>query len=246
MALYETILSSVAVGRKMFAVLLDPDKCHHEHLLRIVDHALNAGIDYFFLGGSLLMHDRQHEIIHLIREKSTIPVLLFPGNNMQISNMADGILLLSLISGRNAELLIGRHVVSAPFLKASGLEVLPTGYMLVESGKTTAVNYMSQTMPIPSEKNDIAVCTALAGEMLGMKLIYLDAGSGAMRPVPGPMISAVKKSIGIPLIAGGGITSPELARQAFQAGADLIVAGNIFERDPDILPAMATMRFDYH
>jgi len=158
---------------------------------------------------------------------------------MQLSWQADAILFLSLISGRNAEMLIGRHVIAAPYLKLSPLEVISCGYMLVESGKSTAVQYMSNTMPIPSDKMDIAICTALAGEMLGLKLIYLEAGSGAQQCIPIPMIAQVKQNISIPLIAGGGIRTPEHAQQAATAGSDIIVIGTAFEKNPGLISEMA-------
>ncbi len=242
MNLYQTLLTDTLSGRKKFAVLIDPDKYTLESLAEVVKLAVNSGVDYFFLGGSLLLHDHQALLITFIRENSNIPIVLFPGNNMQLSNKADGILLLSLISGRNPDMLIGRHVISAPYLKASRLEILSTGYMLIESGRTTAVTYMSNTTPIPAHKDEIAVCTAMAGEMLGMKLIYMDAGSGATNPVPVSMISKVKESIGIPLIIGGGITSPSMAKAAFSAGADLIVVGNGIESDPKLITTIAATR----
>jgi putative glycerol-1-phosphate prenyltransferase len=242
MNLYQSLLKDTLAGKKKFAVLIDPDKYSLETLKRVVNLAVNAETDYFFLGGSLLLHDNQSQLISFIKENSSIPVVLFPGNNMQLNNKADSILLLSLISGRNPDMLIGRHVISAPYLKASNLEILSTGYMLIESGRTTAVTYMSNTTPIPSHKNDIAVCTAMAGEMLGMKLIYMDAGSGARNPVPLTMISQVKAAINVPLIIGGGITSPVLAKEAFQAGADVIVVGNGIESDPDLITRIAEAR----
>ena len=209
---------------------------------QVVKLAIQTRIDYFFLGGSILLYDNLSLLIAFIKKNTDIPIVLFPGNNMQLNNEADGILLLSLISGRNPDMLIGRHVISAPYLKASKLEILSTGYMLVESGSTTAVTYMSNTTPIPAHKSDIAVCTAMAGEMLGMKLIYMDAGSGAKNPVPLPMISKVKRSIGVPLIIGGGITTPELAKAAYTAGADVIVAGNGIEDNPDLILAIGAVR----
>jgi putative glycerol-1-phosphate prenyltransferase len=242
MNLYQSLLKDTLAGKKKFAVLIDPDKYSLESLKRVVKLAVDAETDYFFLGGSLLLHDNQSQLISFIKENSSIPVVLFPGNNMQLNNKADSILLLSLISGRNPDMLIGRHVISAPYLKASNLEILSTGYMLIESGRTTAVTYMSNTTPIPSHKSDIAVCTAMAGEMLGMKLIYMDAGSGARNPVPLPMISQVKSAINVPLIIGGGITSPGLAKEAFQAGADVIVVGNGIESDPDLITRIAKAR----
>jgi phosphoglycerol geranylgeranyltransferase len=242
MNLYQLLLKDALAGNKKFAVLIDPDKYSLESLSRVVKLAVKAGIDYFFLGGSLLIHDNQSRMISYIKENTGIPVVLFPGNNMQLNNNADGILLLSLISGRNPDMLIGRHVISAPYLKASNLEIISTGYMLIESGRTTTVTYMSNTTPIPSHKNDIAVCTAMAGEMLGLKLIYLDAGSGAINPVPPSMIASVKESIRLPLIIGGGITRPELAKSAFDAGADVVVVGNGIESDPDLIARIAAVR----
>lgn len=236
---YQTLLHDAAAGKKKFAVLIDPDKYSLEYLSRVITLAVNAHVDYFFLGGSLLIRDSMDQFIAYIKENSEIPVLLFPGNNIQLNNQADGILLLSLISGRNPDMLIGRHVISAPYLKASNLEIISTGYMLIESGRTTAVTYMSNTFPIPSHKADIASCTAMAGEMLGLKLIYMDAGSGAQNPVPAAMIRKVKESIGIPLIIGGGITTPELANAAFESGADLVVVGNAIERDPNLITGIA-------
>ena len=242
MNIYQTLLKDASSGKKNFVVLIDPDKYTLESLAEVVKLSIEAGVDYFFLGGSLLITDNHAQIISFIKGNTNIPVVLFPGNNLQLNNYADGILLLSLISGRNPELLIGRHVISAPYLKASNLEILSTGYMLIESGCPTAVNYMSNTTPIPSEKDDIAVCTAMAGEMLGMKLIYMDAGSGAQNPVPVSMIRRVKESIGLPLIIGGGIITPLLAKTAFEAGADVVVVGNAIEKDPSLITGIAKIR----
>lgn len=242
MNVYSTLQSKLNSRSKGFAVLIDPDKCPENRLLRIVELSVTSGVDLFLVGGSLLMHDQLTTVLQAIKGSCKIPIALFPGNNLQINPEADAILLLSLISGRNPELLIGRHVISAPVLKNSGLEVISTGYLLVDSGKTTTVNYMSQTMPIPREKSDIAVCTAMAGEMLGMKLIYLDAGSGAAQPVPADMIRAVRQSVNIPLIIGGGITNAAKAAEAFQAGADVVVVGNAIEKDPELIPAIARIR----
>ena len=156
---------------KQFAVLIDPEHCEEDILNTLVSLASDAAVDYIFIGGSLLVNDNLDQCIKLIKEETRLPVVLFPGNELQVHGMADAILLLSLISGRNPEMLIGKHVVAAPYIRSSGLEVLPTGYMLIESGNSTSVLYMSNTRPIPREKNDIAVCTAMAGEMLGLKLI---------------------------------------------------------------------------
>ena len=242
MNLYQQLLKETSAGKRKFAVLIDPDKYTPEGLSEVVALGVRHGVDYFFAGGSLLLRDTLEEVIDFIKKNSEIPVVLFPGNNMQLSEKADGILLLSLISGRNPDMLIGRHVISAPYLKTSGLEIISTGYMLIESGHTTAVTYMSNTTPIPATKSDIAVCTAMAGEMLGMKLIYLDAGSGAKNTVPPAMISRVRQNLGIPLIVGGGITSREMAQNAFLAGANLVVVGNGIEQEPGLIAEVAAAR----
>ena len=225
--------------RKKLAVLIDPDKPSDAQILSMVEKANAADVDFFFVGGSLLVTDSLDHCIRLIKEHSKIPVLIFPGNSLQISKYCDGFLLLSLISGRNPEMLIGRHVIAAPYLKLYGNEIIPTGYMLIDSGKATSVTYMSDTTPIPHDKDDIAVCTALAGEMLGLKLIYLEAGSGAAMPVSTSMISKVRQMIGLPLIVGGGIRTPEMAAEAAKAGADVIVIGTAFEKEPDMLMKFA-------
>lgn len=174
-----------------------------------------------------------------IKEACDIPVILFPGSTMQISYAADAILYLSLISGRNAELLIGKQIETAPFLASSPLEVLSTGYMLIDGGVPTSVSYMSNTMPIPAGKKDIAVCTALAGELLGMKVIFMDAGSGAKIPISSEMIKTVSSKVNIPIIVGGGIQSPEKALANVKAGADIIVIGNAIEKDPILVVEIA-------
>lgn len=221
---------------KKFAVLIDPDKPSDKILHTIAHNAALASVDFFFLGGSLLTNDNLESCIKILRsEAGHIPIVIFPGNSHQLSRHADAFLFLSLISGRNAEMLIGRHVIAAPYLKLSGLEVISTGYMLIESGRPTSVSYMSNSMPIPADKNDIAICTAMAGEMLGMKLIFMDAGSGALNTVPPQMIQEVRSSITIPLIVGGGIRKPQHAAQIVKAGADVIVVGNALEQSPDLI-----------
>jgi len=239
MPIYQDILKRTEQGRKQLAVLVDPDKLQNKDVENIAINAAKSGVDYFFVGGSLLVNNELDQCIKTLKANSDIPVILFPGNNMQLSWKADAILFLSLISGRNAEMLIGRHVIAAPYLKLSPLEVISCGYMLVESGKATAVQYMSNTMPIPSDKLDIAICTAMAGEMLGLKLIYLEAGSGAQYSVPIPMIEQVKQNLTIPLIAGGGFRTPETVSQAAIAGADIIVIGNAFEKNSGMISEMA-------
>lgn len=232
-----SVYDQFKISHKKLAVLVDPDKPTDSEIIALATKAEKAGVDLFFVGGSLLTNDNLDSCIKLLKANSSIPVVLFPGNSLQLSNKADAFLFLSLISGRNPEMLIGRHVISAPYLKLSGLEIISTGYMLVDSGKPTSVSYMSNSFPIPADKNDLALCTAMAGEMLGMKLIFMDAGSGANNPVPEAMIAAVKGSIDIPLIIGGGLRTPGLASRAAKAGADIVVVGNILEKQPEMLEA---------
>jgi putative glycerol-1-phosphate prenyltransferase len=239
MAIYQDILNKSGSGKKQLAVLVDPDKLINRDVENIALNSARSGVDYFFVGGSLLVNNEFDQCIKTLKANSEIPVILFPGNTMQMSWKADAILFLSLISGRNAEMLIGRHVIAAPHLKMSPLEIISCGYMLIESGKSTAVQYMSNTVPIPSDKLDIAICTAMAGEMLGLKLIYLEAGSGAQQCVPLEMIRQVKENINIPLLTGGGIRTPESASEAAKAGADIIVVGTAFEKNSGLIDEMA-------
>lgn len=234
--IYNLIVERRNAGRKLFAVLIDPDKFESAE---VVKQAGEADVDIIMIGGSILSEGNFEKCIKTIKEHTSIPVIIFPGNNLQISSNADAILLLSLISGRNPELLIGKHVIAAPLLKSSRLEILPTGYMLIESGKQTAASYMSNTTPIPYEKNDIAACTALAGELLGLKLIYMDAGSGAMNAISEQMIRKTATSITVPLIIGGGIGTPEMAIKACKAGADIIVVGNAIENDLSLIASIS-------
>jgi phosphoglycerol geranylgeranyltransferase len=239
MNIYKTITSIKGKKSKKFAVLIDPDKTDRKKLITLIDIASKCGVDFFFVGGSLLTNDTLDLTIKVIKGNCTIPVILFPGNTLQINKNADALLLLSLISGRNPEMLIGKHVIAAPYLKASKLEIIPTGYMLVESGKPTAALYMSNSTPIPSDKYDIAVCTAMAGEMLGLKLIYLDAGSGAIISISEKMIAMVKEKISVPLIVGGGIRTPAKAHDVCHAGADLVVVGNAIEENSRLIENIA-------
>lgn len=238
--IYTHILQSKREGKKLFAILIDPDKQNSERLSTIINEANNNKIDFFFVGGSLLTNDSLESCISTIKGNSDIPVVLFPGNAMQVHNKADGILFLSLISGRNAEMLIGKQVITAPILKNSDLEVLSTGYMLIDSGKSTTASYMSNTTPIPHDKNDVAICTAIAGEMLGLKLIFMDGGSGAIHPISKEMIQSVSKEIDCPLIIGGGINSSEKAIEKLNAGADIIVVGNAIENNSDLISEIST------
>jgi phosphoglycerol geranylgeranyltransferase len=187
------------------------------------------------VGGSLLLEDHFAKVITLLKKKTSVPVVIFPGNNYQVSREADAILLLSLISGRNPEYLIGQHVVAAPQIRESGLEVIPTGYMLIDGGRVSTTSYMTQTVPIPHDKADIAVATAMAGEMLGLRSIYMEAGSGARNSISVEMLKAVKSAVKIPVIVGGGIRTPEQAEELSTAGANMIVVGNILEKQPELL-----------
>ena len=202
-------------------------------LERTVQNACMAKADLLFVGGSLLTSAAFNRCVELVKQWSDRPVVLFPGSPAQLSKHADAVLLLSLISGRNPELLIGHHVTAAPTLKAMGIETIPTGYMLVDGGKPTTVSYVSQTLPIPRDKPGIAACTALAGEMLGLRTIYMDTGSGAEFTVSPEMIAAVRNSVDLPIIIGGGIRDAKTARALCTAGADVLVIGTAFEEDPE-------------
>lgn len=237
--IYKDLTQAKQQGQKKFAVLIDPDKLRLGNFDEVMQRSKEAHVDYFFIGGSLVVNDMLDEVLKTIKEKTNIPTVLFPGSSFQLSYKADALLFLSLISGRNADLLIGKHVVTAPFLKVSPLEIISTGYMLVDGGKATTVQYMSNTTPIPAHKNDIAVCTAMAGELLGLKQIYMDAGSGACNPITASMINAVSMATDIPLIVGGGISTPEKAKENAAAGADVVVVGNAIEHDPSLINSLA-------
>lgn len=215
--------------------MLDPDKVEQDAFSALLTQSRHFPVDFFFVGGSLVTEYTHGELIAAVRNYTDIPLILFPGNSLHIEPSADGILLLSLISGRNPEFLIGQHVIAAPLLKKSGLEIIPTGYMVVDSGVQTTVSYISGTMPLPYDKPSVAACTAMAGEMLGLKLIYMDAGSGARWPVSGAMIRAVRQAVDLPIVVGGGINTPERVATALQAGADLVVVGNSLETNPALL-----------
>ena len=239
MNIYNYILENKKKGKKLFSILVDPDKQDKNELISIIEKAKSAKADFFFVGGSLLTNDSLDSCLSTLKEHADIPIVLFPGNAMQVNDKADGILFLSLISGRNAEMLIGKQVITAPILKQSSLEVLPTGYMLIDSGKPTTVSYMSNTTPIPNDKNAVAACTAMAGEMLGLKLIFMDGGSGAKNPISETMIAAVSKSVDAPLIIGGGISSGAKATANCKAGADIIVVGNAIEKEVNLISEIA-------
>jgi putative glycerol-1-phosphate prenyltransferase len=230
------ILEHKQAGKKMLALLVDPDKIKGlDHLNHWVDLIQHSNTDFVFVGGSLLTNNEMDNVVRYFKSRLRIPVVLFPGNWNQISEAADAILFLSLISGRNPDLLIGQHVHAAPILKSTSLEVISTGYMLVDCGRQTTASYMSHTLPIPYNKPDIAAATALAGEYLGMKLIYLDGGSGAEQPISARMILQVANTVKLPIIVGGGIRSEEEVVNAFSAGADIVVVGTAVEKEPELL-----------
>ncbi len=231
--IYSSILEGEKTKSKKIALLIDPDKfCKTAAALK---NGIAAGVDFIFVGGSLLSQGSLQRCVESIKKTTDIPLVLFPGSTDQIDPdpHADGILFLSLISGRNPDNLIGKQVESAPILKKTSLEIIPTGYMLIDGGNITSASYMSNTIPIPYGKSDIAVCTAMAGEMLGLKLIYLDTGSGAQKHVSAKMVREVKKNIAIPLIIGGGIRTPENAYDICSSGADMIVIGTVAEQSPE-------------
>jgi len=232
---YDKIVQLKQEHKKAFTVLVDPDKTTLKKADELISLCTKANVDFIFVGGSLVVSDHIEELVQHIKSSCDIPVLLFPGSPSQVTPYADALLYLSLISGRNPEYLIGQHVISAPAVKKSGLEVIPTGYMLIDGGAPTTVSYISNASPIPTDKNEIALCTALAGEMLGLKLLYMDAGSGAKQPIHEHMIHAVASQVKIPIIIGGGITTPEKAYNNCKAGADIIVVGNAIEKDTALI-----------
>jgi putative glycerol-1-phosphate prenyltransferase len=234
-------------GKKSIAVLVDPDKVEDPaRLTQLINLASENCIDYFFVGGSLITTSNLAQIVRQIKDHVKIPVVLFPGNSMQIEPTADALLFLSLISGRNPELLIGQHVVAAPIIRNTKLEVIPTGYMLINSGRITSAAYISNTMPIPDDKYSLAAATAMAGEMLGLQAMYMDAGSGAEKEISAKMIATVRKAIQIPLIVGGGINTSQKALRALEAGADMVVIGNALEKDPELLIGIADKVYEWN
>jgi putative glycerol-1-phosphate prenyltransferase len=229
MTIYSEILAKIDENRAYYLILLDPDRFHGKDLDEFAYKCSSAGVDGFLVGGSLMVSGDFDGAINKLKEITHLPVIIFPGALSQISPNADAILFISNISGRNAEHLIGKHVIAAPLLKKYNLEAISTGYMLIESGRKTTAEYMSGSMPIPRHKSEIAVATALAAEYLGMKLVYLEAGSGADNHVPFEMVRAVANNVSIPVIVGGGIKTPEVASKMVDSGAKIIVTGNYFE-----------------
>lgn len=244
-SIYDNITGKTKNGKKMFAWLVDPDKYTINSLSERLEIARQNPVDFIFVGGSLSMSNNTSEIIKLIKSRLDTPVILFPGNTMQIDENADGILFLTLISGRNPDYLIGRHVETAMILRQSNIEIIPTGYIIVDTGITTSVSYMSNTTPVPYNKAEIAVNTAIAGELLGLKMIFLEGGSGAKMPVDVQMIKAVRENITVPLIVGGGIVNITQAGEILNSGADIIVAGNSIEKNPGLIKSFSGLIADY-
>lgn len=237
---YPLLDKARAAGKKLLAVLIDPDKARRENLQQLADYANAGHVDVFLWGGSLVNAPQAEYYLKQLKSNlNTTPIILFPGSTYQLDAQADALFLLSLISGRNPDLLIGRHVQVAGRLKQMPLEVIPTGYILIDGGKPTSVSYMSNTTPIPADKPPIAAATALAGQQLGLKLIYMDAGSGAQNPIPQAIIQAVRREVDLPVVVGGGIRTPARAAAALDAGADMIVVGNGLEKDINWLPELA-------
>jgi len=232
---YAQITEAAKQNRKLFIVLIDPDKCAgKEQIAAFATLLAKASPDFIFVGGSHTTESIAQTIKDL-KANCNIPLVLFPGNALQFTPEADALLFLSLLSGRNSDFLIGQHVIIAPAVKKSCIETISTGYILVESDHATAVEYISNTRPIPRKNPQLAATTAIAGELLGSQMIYLEAGSGAYPPVPSEMISQVKQSITIPLIVGGGLRNKVDILVALRAGADAIVVGNVLETSPELM-----------
>jgi putative glycerol-1-phosphate prenyltransferase len=231
MKTYKYLLNTIETKGAAYLVLLDPDKLSEAKLIPFVRHCEKSGVDGFLIGGSLMISGDLDSFVEKVKIETSLPAIIFPGSINQISPVADAILFLSVISGRNAEHLIGKHVTASPLIKRAKVEPISTGYVLVESGVTTTAVYMSGSFPVPRNKPEIAAATALAGEYLGMKFIYLEAGSGALESVPDEMVKAVSEECSIPIIVGGGIRNPQTARRKVDNGASIIVTGNFFENE---------------
>lgn len=236
--IYQTLLKSISVNEKLLAVLIDPDKFSVEKVISFIKKVNESVATHIFVGGSIVNENATDDIVNEIKKHTLLPVILFPGNVNQITDRADALLFLSLISGRNPEYLIGQQVKAISKLRGTSLEIISTGYILIENGKKTAVEKVTETQPMPSEHVQEIVDTAKAGELMGMKLVYLEAGSGAKTPVSSQIISCVKGILQIPLIVGGGIRNKQQLENAYSAGADLVVIGTAFEENESFLEAL--------
>lgn len=238
---YQDSIHKKSVNQKQLALLVDPDEYSQKSLALFVELAKETLPDCIMVGGSLVAGSVE-QVVQYIKSHTNIPVVLFPGNSHQLCNEADALLLLSLLSGRNADFLIGQHVVAAKAIRDSGIESISTGYILIDGGCSTSVEYMSNTKPIPRDKVEIIVATAIAGELIGNRMVYLEAGSGAINPVSKEAIQAVRQAISLPIIVGGGIRTVEQAKDAYLAGADMIVVGNALEKDRFFMRDLAQIR----
>lgn len=233
MTTYERLLKIRDIKGAGYLVLIDPDKWDQHNIVKMAVQANDSGADALLIGGSLLLSSKFDEWVGLIKKNVSIPIIIFPGSPTQVSKNADAIFFLSLISGRNPNYIIGEQVKAAPVIKIIGIEPIPVGYMLIESGRITSAEFMSNTRPIPREKPEIAKATALAAEYLGMKMVYLEAGSGADNTVPNEMVKEVSNYVTLPIIVGGGICTPEEAQQKVKHGASFVVTGNVLEKHPN-------------
>ncbi|HUX60542.1 MAG TPA: geranylgeranylglyceryl/heptaprenylglyceryl phosphate synthase [Ignavibacteriaceae bacterium] len=229
MKTYNYLLNTISQKGAAYLVLLDPDKLNDNDLSRFIVHCEHSGVDGFLVGGSLMINGHFESFLDKVKTLTSLPIIIFPGSENQVCQSADAILFISVVSGRNAEHLIGKHVLAAPLIKKYNLEPISTGYIIVESGTITTAEYMSGSLPVPRNKPEIAAATGLAAEYLGMKLIYLEAGSGADKPVTNEMVKAVSSYCSVPVIVGGGIRSPQIAREKIESGAKIIVTGNFLE-----------------
>lgn len=230
MNIQQQLLANKKNKQKLLAILLDPDKVSLKKIDKLIYNLSKIKADLILVGGSLISNGHFKKLIKKLKKKCALPVIIFPGDTMQVSKKADAILLLSLISGRNPEYLIGKQVEVAPLLHRLKTETISTGYILIENGHTTSVEYISNTRPIPRNKTDIALATALAGQMLGLQMLYLEAGSGAKEPVPLSMIEQITTQVNIPVWVGGGIRTRKQILEAWNAGADVVVVGTAFEQ----------------
>lgn len=246
MSIYDFIYSQSLNNKKMFGVLIDPDKQNVGELIKTIQLCNEEEVDFFFIGGSIITKGDFNQTCRLVKENTSKPVIIFPGSPDQVSKYADAILFLSLISGRNPELLIGSHIAATPALQKLKLEIIPTGYLLVDCGTQTTAIYVSDTNPIPYDNPEIAATTALAGEYLGLKLTYIDGGSGAKKCISKDMIKKTKENLTGPLIIGGGIRTPEAAKEIYIAGADIIIVGNAAEKNRSLIKEIAHMKTAYN
>ena len=237
-AIFSKLTAAKAEGHKLFAVLIDPDKVAGEQLLLTLELAEQSGADLFLVGGSTVANGQTAKTLQFIKQHSTIPMLLFPGDHQHLSDAADALLFLSMVSGRNAEYMIGQQVAAAEWLRQHPMEVISTAYMLIDGGGEPAVKRVTQTQPIPLSDSQLAADTAFAARLMGFKATYLEAGSGAKEPVPTEMIQVVRQQITGPLFVGGGIRNENSAAATARAGADVVVVGNILEKDPTLMPTM--------